>query len=90
MSEVVHIFESDEGGIMTALTQTTTFAPPLLRAGTPVRLAHAADPLGQACPRLGGARIPHGLEDPRAPRQVRENDCGIDTHTGLYSVAIAG
>ena len=27
---------------MTSLTQTTTFAPPLLRGGTPVRLAEAA------------------------------------------------
>jgi hypothetical protein len=46
-----------------------------------VRLAHAADPLRQPRHGFGGSSIPHGLEDPGAPRQVREYDCGIDTHT---------
>jgi hypothetical protein len=48
-----------------------------------VRLAHAADPLRQARDRLRGPRISHGLEDPRTSRQVRENDCGVDTHVVL-------
>jgi hypothetical protein len=45
-----------------------------------VRLADAADPLRQPRDGLRGPRIPHGLEDPGTPRQVREYDCGIDTH----------
>ena len=56
---------------------------------TAMGLAYATDPLGQPRHGLGGARIPHGLEDPGAPRQVSKYDSGIGAHVVQFLVALA-
>ena len=55
-----------------------------------MRLADAPDPLNQPRDSVGGTRVPHGLEDPGAPRQVSKNNSGVGAHCVQFLVALAG
>ncbi|HSJ39535.1 MAG TPA: hypothetical protein VK955_00605, partial [Xanthobacteraceae bacterium] len=55
----------------------------------PMRFADTADPLRQPRHGLGGARVPHSLEDSGTSRQIGKYDSGIGAHVVQFLVALA-